>query len=212
MLVLIGCEESQAVCIQFRLKGHEAYSCDIKPSSGGHPEWHLQMDVFEALELKKWDLFIAFPDCTYLTITGNKWLKDQPARKSGALVGEERREAQKKAIEFFLRLTRTKIPKWAIENPVGIMSKEYRKPNQIIHPYYFGDSEAKKTCLWLRGLPRLNGLVDRADGSFEPEYMELKSGKRMPEWYGRPKHTKERQVMRSKTFPSIAAKMAEAWG
>lgn len=217
MVVLLGCEESQEVCLSFRDLGHDAYSCDLIPTSGLHPEWHLQMDVFAAIEWMiakygKIDLFIAFPPCTYLTVTGNKWLKDQPKRKSGKLVGEERRKAQKEAIEFFMRLTRTSIKRWAIENPVGIMSKEYRQPNQIIHPYYFGHEEAKKTCLWLHNLPRLNGSLERADLKFEPAYMELKSGKRMPEWYARPKHTDERQTMRSKTFRGIAKAMAEQWG
>lgn len=91
MNILLGCEESQAVCIEFRKLGHEAYSCDLQECSGGHPEWHLQMDIFEAIKLKEWDMMIAFPTCTYLTISANKWYKDQPERESGALVGEPRR-------------------------------------------------------------------------------------------------------------------------
>lgn len=96
MKVLVGCEESQEVTKAFRALGHEAYSCDIQECSGGHPEWHLHMDVFESIKLKKWDMGIFFPDCTYLTISANKWYKDQPARKSGTLVGQERRDARKK--------------------------------------------------------------------------------------------------------------------
>lgn len=150
---------------------------------------------------------IAFPPCTFLTVTGNKWMKPEYRDR---FPDRERERAD--AVEFFLKLTRTGIPKWAIENPVGIMSSIWRKPNQIIHPYYFGHEEPKKTCLWLRGLPRLNGHLNRADLKFEPEYMVTKSGKRLPRWYAEPSFTKERQTMRSRTFSGIAKAMAEQWG
>ena len=104
MKILVGCEESQAVTRELRALGHEAYSCDLQECSGGRPEWHLQMDVFEAIKLKDWDMLIVFPDCTYLTVTGNKWFEDQPERDSGVLVGQDRRDAREAAIDFVKRL------------------------------------------------------------------------------------------------------------
>jgi hypothetical protein len=155
-----------------------------------------------------WDLMIAHPPCTYLTVTANKWLKDQPERKSGALVGRARREAREQAIEFFTILHNCKIPKKVIENPVGCMSSILRKPDQIISPNDFGHKEEKKTCLWLEGLPLLVPT-----NRVEPEpRMILKSGKTMPEWYARPKLGKDRQDMRNRTFQGIANAMAEQWG
>lgn len=210
MIVLIGCEESQAVCKAFRAMGHEAYSCDLKPCSGGHPEWHLQMDIFEAIGSRKWDMMIAFPDCTYLTVTANKWLKDQPERKSGALVGAKRREARSRAIEFFKALALSDIPRIAIENPVGCMSTEFRKPDQIIQPYQFGHKEQKKTCLWLKNLP----LLVPTD-VVEPEpYHITASGKTMPRWYAyadKSNGQAARAEIRSKTFQGIADAMADQW-
>lgn len=209
MRILLGCEESQAVCIELRKLGHEAYSCDLLPCSGGHPEWHLQMDVFEAIKLYQWDIGIFFPPCTYLTISANKWYKDQPPRKSGTLVGKERRLARIEAIEFFMKLYNCGIPKIAIENPVGIMSSGWRKPDQIINPYEFGDPYEKKTCLWLKGLPKLKptNIVE------PPKRTEFKSGKTMPSWYADtwklPKE--ERAKLRSKTFEGIAKAMAMQW-
>jgi hypothetical protein len=207
MRILMACEESQVVCKAFRERGHEAYSNDIIDCSGDHPEWHLKMDVFEAIASRHWDMMIAFPPCTFLTVTGNKWFKPEYKNRF-----PEREREREDAIQFFLKLTRTGIKKWAIENPVGIMSTEYRKPNQIVHPYYFGHEEAKKTCFWLRGLPRLNGNLNRADLKFEPDYMVTKSGKRLPRWFGEPSFTKDRQKMRSRTFDNIASAMAAQWG
>lgn len=155
MKVLIGCEESQAVCIAFRELSHEAYFCDLLPCSGGHPEWHLQMDIFEAVKIKDWDILICFPDCTYLTVTANKWYKDQPKRKSGTLVGKERRDARVRAIDFAVRLFNCGIPKIAMENPIGVLSTSFKKPDQIIQPFQFGHAERKLTCLWLKGLLKL---------------------------------------------------------
>jgi len=141
MKVLIGCEESQEVCKAFRAKGHDAYSCDLQECSGGHPEWHLKMDIKTAIKLKKWDLAIYFPPCTYLTVSANKWYKDQPPRKSGVLVGSERRKAREESINFFMYLATSNIKRIAIENPIGIMSSFYRKPDQIIQPWMFGHGE-----------------------------------------------------------------------
>jgi len=197
MKILIGCEESQAVCKTFRELGHEAYSCDLKPCSGGHPEWHLQMDVFEAIKLKDWDMGVFFPDCTYLTISANKWYKDQPERKSGTLVGQARREAREKAIIFFMSLHNSGIPKIAIENPIGVMSTRFRKPDQVLQPWMFGHGETKATCLWLVGLPKLKA-TDIVDGR------DQRLHKLSP--------TKDRAELRSKTFPGIAKAMASQWG
>jgi len=194
MKILVGCEESQAVTIELRKLGHEAYSCDLLECSGGKPEWHLQMDVFEAINMQNWDMGIFFPTCTYLTITANKWYKDQPKRKSGALVGEERRTAREEAIMFFMKLYNCKIPKVCLENPIGVMSSRFRKPNQVLQPWMFGHNETKATCLWLRGLPNLEP-TNTVDG-------------REQRLYYLPK-TKDRAKIRSKTFPGIAKAMAQ---
>lgn len=209
MIVLIGCEESQEVCIAFRNAGHEAYSCDLKPCSGPFPEWHLQMDVFEAIERIKPNLAILHPPCTYLTVTANKWLKDQPERKSGALVGCARREARREAVAFFIRLSKVNVPHICIENPVGCMSTLWRKPDQIIQPWQFGHKEPKKTCLWLKDLPLLKHTK-----IVEPEYHTTKSGKRMPLWYAyadKSQGQEARATIRSKTFSGIAEAMASQW-
>lgn len=209
MRVLIACEESQVVTKAFRKKGHEAYSCDILPCSGGRPEWHLQQDVTELLK-EKWDMIIAFPPCTYLTNTANKWLKDQPKRKSGVLVGEERRKAREEAAKFFMLFANADCEKIAIENPIGYMSTYWRKSDQIVHPYFFGDPERKATCLWLKGLPLLKKTNEvkaniikykNGKGTDSPWHMETM---KLPE--------KERSIARSKTFPGLARAMANQWG
>ena len=194
--ILVMCEESQAVCLAFRALGHEAYSCDLQECSGEHPEWHLQMDVFEAIKIKEWDAAIFFPTCTYLTISANKWYKDQPPRKSGTLVGEERRKARVEAIKFFMDLYNCGIPKIAIENPIGVMSSEFRKPDQVLQPWMFGHGETKATCLWLKGLPKLipTNIVEGREQRLH----------RLPK-------TKDRAKLRSKTFPGIAHAMATQW-
>jgi len=197
MKILIGCEESQAVCIAFRKRGHEAYSCDLLPCSGGHPEWHLQMDVFEAIAIREWDMMICFPTCTYLTVSANKWYKDQPERKSGTLVGEARREARREAIDFALRLFNCGIKKVAMENPIGVLSSVFRKPDQVLQPWMFGHGETKATCLWLKGLPKLTP-TNIVDGRVQRLHLLPK--------------TPDRAKLRSKTFPGIAAAMANQWG
>ena len=196
MKILLGCEESQAVCIEFRKLGHEAYSCDLQECSGGHPEWHVKMDVFEAIELMDWDMGIFFPTCTFLTISANKWYKDQPPRKSGTLVGLERRNARVEAIEFFMKLYNCKIPQIAIENPIGVMSSEFRKPDQVLQPWMFGHGETKATCLWLKNLPKLKPT-------------NIVSG-REQKLHLLPK-TADRAKLRSKTFKGIAEAMANQW-
>lgn len=213
MRVLVGCEESQAVCIAFRNAGHEAYSCDLKPCSGGHPEWHLQGDLFEVASNQHWDLAILHPPCTYLTVTANKWLKDQPPLKSGALVGEARREARREAIEFFMKCTNLPIERIAIENPVGCISSVWRKSDQIIHPFMFGDPHQKATCLWLKNLKPLKHTNVVTP---EPRYfwVDNKTGKKksQPTWYAKASQKDgKRGEIRSKTFPGIAKAMAEQW-
>lgn len=205
MKVLVACEESQAVCNEFRKLGHVAYSCDIVPCSGGHPEWHLQQDVIPLLK-ETWDMIIAFPPCTYLTITGNRWFNiDRYGEKA-----IRRHRDRKDAVNFFMAFANADCDKIAIENPVGIMSSEWRKPDQIINPWQFGDAFEKRTCLWLKGLPKLKptNIVE-----IPPRKM-FDSGKTMPSWYveaGKlPKE--ERSKLRSKTFPGIAKAMAEQWG
>jgi hypothetical protein len=225
MNILLGCEESQAVMIEMRKLGHEAFSCDIQECSGGYPEYHLKMDIQKAIELKKWDLMIGFPPCTFITVTQNRWLKDQPPLKSGALVGESRRKARSEAIDFFMLLINAPIPRIAIENPVGCMSTEYKPADQIIQPYYFGDEHRKTTCLWLKNLPHLyhndkpnlfDQEITHVDQGESAYWLDSKTGKtkRQPKWYANAKQGKElgdRSKERSKTFPGIAKAMAMQW-
>ena len=194
--VLIACEESQEICKAFRALGHEAYSCDLLPCSGGKPEWHLQMDCFEAIKLKNWDLMIAHPVCTYLTISANKWYKDQPKRKSGALVGAERRQAREEAVDFFMKLYNSNVPHISVENPVGIMSTRFRKPDQTIQPWMFGHGETKATCLWLKNLPKLTptNIVEGREQRMH----------KLPK-------TPDRAKLRSKTYSGIAKALAEQY-
>ena len=200
MKVLIACEESQTVCKAFREKGHEAYSCDIQECSGGYPEWHIRDDVLKILS-DKWDLIIAHPPCTYLTVTGNRWFNEEK-------YGDEARKRllnRSEAIKFFMAFS--KLPRVAIENPVGVMSTIWRKPDQIIHPWMFGDEASKATCLWLNGLPKLipTNIVSKG------ETVTYESGKKMQKWYADAFKLppKERQKLRSKTFKGIADAMAD---
>ena len=199
MKILIACEESQAVCKEFRKLGHEAFSCDILPCSGGHPEWYIQGDVLEQLD-KGWDMMIAFPPCTYLSKAGNMWY-NHPGRK----------ELREKAIKFFMQLVNAPIKKKVIENPIGYMSSEFRKPDQIIHPYYFGDKEQKATCLWIFNLPNLIFPEENKLKKPKPKYI-CKSGKKVywSDSFG--SNVKDRAKIKSKTFPGIAKAMAEQWG
>lgn len=209
MKVLIGCEESQAVCIEFRQRGVEAYSCDIQECSGGYPEWHIQDDVLRVIEREEWAMMIAFPPCTHLAVSGAAWFEEK--RKDGR---------QQEGIDFFMAIAQADIPRICIENPVGIMSNIYKKPSQIINPYYFGDQFQKTTCLWLKNLPKLfhakttDLFNDKITHVHKGEMIEYKSGKRMPEWYANlySSNKEERAKLRSKTFPGIAKAMAEQWG
>lgn len=222
MKVLIACEESQRVCIAFREKGHEAYSCDILEPSGGHPEWHIRGDVLDVLDggtvvtmdgkshvIGKWDLMIAHPPCTYLTVTGNRWFNVEKYGEKAV----ERQKLREEAVDFFMAFANADIPKIAIENPIGCMSTRYRKPDQIIQPWMFGHPTTKATCLWLKNLPPLEPTnIVEVDKTDVYEYIAAS---------GRVKHdsrlrsrckTDERGVYRSKTFPGIARAMAEQWG
>jgi hypothetical protein len=201
--ILVACEESQAVTIELRKLGHEAYSCDLEPCSGNHPEWHLQQDVVPLLE-QHWDMILAFPPCTYLTVTGNSWFNIEKYGDKAI----KRHEDRKDAINFFMLFANANCEKIAIENPIGVMSTNYRKPDQIIQPYMFGDAERKSTCLWLKGLPKLEPT-----NIVEPELYTYKDGRTDGLWHiktiGLP--PKERAMMRSKTFPGIAKAMAVQW-
>jgi len=208
MKFLVACEESQAVTIELRKLGHEAYSCDLEPCSGGHPEWHLQQDVIPLLN-EYWDGIIAFPPCTYLAVSGASWLKDQPKRGKG-LVGAERRETQKLGAKFFMLFINSKCKKVGVENPIGVMSTWYRKPDQIIHPYMFGDPFSKPTCIWVKGFPKLI-IPPKELWASRGEFLVSKNGKRGAKWnWGLPPSA-DRARIRSKTFPGIAKAIAEQW-
>ena len=201
--ILIGCEESQAVCIEFRKLGFNAFSCDLLPCSGGHPEWHYQTDI-RNIYRNNWDLAIFHPECTRLTVTANKWYKPEYADRFPTI-----NEDRLKAIQFFMLLINAPIKHVAVENPIGIMSTKYRKPDQIIQPYQFGDTERKSTCLWLKNLPKLNHT-----NIVKPEIIYHKSGRTDGKLhYDTMKLPKEeRRKARSVTFPGIAKAMATQWG
>lgn len=232
MNVLVACEESQRVCEAFRKRGHNAFSCDIVDCSGGHPEWHFKQDVLQVIpnfggklqngeeyylpEGEEWDLMVAHPPCTYLCVSGAAWYY-HPEDKG--LPIEQRRPHPKypnrakdreEAVNFFMELYNSGVKRIAIENPVGIMSTRFRKADQIIEPWMFGDEASKKTCLWLKNLPKLTPTKIVGKG----EVVEGKNGFRMQKWccdaYGLPKE--EIQKIRSKTFPGIAEAIAEQWG
>lgn len=222
--VLVACEESQAVTKEFRKLGFEAYSCDLLPCSGGHPEWHLQTDVFKAieggivlnqlgqwLEFDKWDLMIAHPPCTFLAVSGARWLYNVDGTPN-----EERIKNQNEGLDFVRKLMNVDIEHIAIENPISVISSQIRKPDQIIQPWQFGDKAQKSTCLWLKNLPLLKHteIVDKG------EFIEFISAKgvkkKQPKWYfdalKDAKTPAERRTLRSKTFKGIAEAIAKQWG
>ena len=237
MKILIACEESQAVTIELRKRGHEAYSCDIEPCSGGHPEWHIQQDVLSLIDGRcyfytvdgiyhntvakfKWDMIIAFPPCTHLAVSGAAHFKKK--REDGR---------QREGIEFFMKFINADCDKIAIENPIGIISGNYIakhfsdlqekynfpiKPTQIIQPWMFGDNFNKSTCLWLKGLSPLVPKITEQPELEWFEWTDSKTGKkkRQPKWVADAWKLppKEKAMVRSKTFPGIAKAMAEQWG
>jgi hypothetical protein len=206
MKILIACEESQTITKEFRLLGHEAYSCDILPCSGGHPEWHLQGDVFEFIG-GGYDMMIAHPPCTYLSVSGARHMYN----KDGS-INQDRAKNQLEALNFVQKLMDSDIPKIAIENPISVISSKIRKPDQIIQPWMFGDEATKTTCLWLKNLPLLKPTNIVGKG----ERTVFKSGKSHPKWYAdalaNSKTPEERRTLRSKTFIGIAKAIAEQWG
>lgn len=202
MRILVACEESQAVTIELRRLGHEAYSCDIEPCSGGHPEWHLQCDALELLKMK-WDMIIAFPPCTYMTNAGAVRM-----RVKGEIVLERYQKAMQ-AKEFFMRFYNADCGKVAIENPTPMKIVGLPPYNQVIQPYMFGHPYSKRTCLWLKGLPTLMATDIIAD-DVQPY---VNGGcKDAHGNYRRFQGRKERDPkIRSKTFPGVAKAMAEQW-
>jgi len=198
--ILVACEESQAVTIELRKLGHEAYSCDIEPCSGGHPEWHLQQDVLPLLNgnctfitedgtphttYSRWQMIIAFPPCTHLASSGARWFLEKQADGR-----------QQRGVDFFMKFTNIDCPRVAIENPIGAMSTYYKNPDQIIQPWQYGHGETKATCLWLKGLPLLQP-TNIVDGRAHRVH-------RMPPG-------PERAKARSRTYLGIAKAMAEQW-
>lgn len=237
MKVLVACEESQRVCTEFRKLGHEAYSCDIEPCSGGHPEWHIQDDVLPLLNgncdfktvngdmyhlIGKWDMIIAFPPCTHLAVSGSRHFEEK--RLDGRQI---------EGIEFFCKFFEADCNKIVIENPVNIISGDYitkwfpdiaekydlpRKPTQRIHPWMFGDNFSKCTCLWEKGVEPLVSLIKEEPEMEYHEWVDKKTGKKKRQnlWmYQALRNTKtaeDRRKLRSKTFPGIAKAMAKQWG
>lgn len=231
MQVLVACEESQRVCMAFREKGHEAYSCDIIDCSGGHPEWHIKQDVIPLLnghcefitcdgkthEIEnRWDLIIAHPPCTYLSnaATSSFSLKASSPEKV-----VKRWENRAKASVFFMHFVLADCDRIVVENPVGFMSTAYKKPDQIINPYEFASSiddrenyVTKRTCLWLKGLPKLKAN-NLPKPTMEKHFSTYTGGYKSKDWCTYGSHSyKDRQKERSKTFPGIAKAMAEQWG
>ena len=193
MRILAACEESQAVTIEMRKLGHEAYSCDIEPCSGGHPEWHLQQDVTQLLKMK-WDMIIAFPPCTYLSNAGARHLY------RGGVLNQERYRKGLQAKKFFMQFLNADCLRIAVENPISSRIFEMPPHTQEIQPYQFGHPVRKKTRLWLKGLPKLipTDIVEPVSGCHEAGTWFMKGGK-------------DRQKNRAKTFPGIAKAMAEQW-
>ena len=236
MKVLVACEESQTVCKAFRKRGHEAYSCDIQECSGGYPEWHIQDDVlkvlnptrfdlnrdgeseeFEGIKFTtadgkkhqfegKWDIIIAHPPCTYLCMSGQKHCNIEVYGEKA----KERIKERDKAIDFFMQFVNADCDKIAIENPVGIMTRYYKKADQYVQPLQFGHPTSKKTGLWLKGLPKLTPT-----NIVEQEFHISSTGRKWDKWFWESSlihPLSERSKFRSKTFEGIAEAMADQWG
>jgi len=209
--VLVACEESQAVTIELRKLGHDAFSCDLLPETGGHPEWHIQTDLLEILK-QKWDLIIAFPPCTYLSSAQMGWYNIEKYGQKAI----DRAIYREDAVNFFMAISNADCERIAIENPVGIMSSRWRKPDQIVQPYHFGDEAQKTTCLWLKGLPKL--VHTKIVGRGETVQNKRKDGRieHRAAWFMNSGETwkmsaEERRTARSKTFHGIAEAMAKQW-
>ena len=239
--VLIACEESQACCRAFRKLGHNAFSCDLFDCSGTgfgdgiaepHPEWHFNHDITTVLDKSNltlqngeqavidgdWDIMIGHPPCTFLAVSGAKWMydpkdKDKPIEERRPHPSfPNRKKDQEDGANFFLFLASADVKRIAIENPVGIMSSRWRKPDQSVQPYMFGDPYSKNTCLWIKNLRPLHPSKETKDHG---ERIFFGSGKSQPKWYSdgltKTKSKEERQKWRSKTFPNIARVIAEQW-
>lgn len=231
MRILVACEESQAITKELRELGHDAFSCDLLPCSGGHPEWHFQEDVFKIIENQggilqngdenistdQWEMMIAHPPCTFLAVSGARWYyhpedKDMPFKNRRPHPRfPNRANDRDEALEFFTKLCEAPIEKIAVENPVGIVNTKYKKPTQTVHPWMFGDEASKATCLWLKNLPKLEPTNIVGKG----ERVVLSSGKSLPKWYSdaltQAKSAAERRTLRSKTFMGMAKAMAVQW-
>lgn len=216
MKVIIACEESQIVCKAFRERGHEAYSCDIKEPSGGHPEWHIYGDAIEALRggvvqtmdgkkhnVGRWDIAICHPPCTRLCITGQRWLYygDEEYRA-------KKRKEQREAIRFFMSMLSANADRIAIENPAGIMNRIYRKPDCIYNPYDFkGETEAKRTCLWLKNLPPLKPTQKLPRDQITHDIFMAHFNGKQYSW-----RDPDVAMYRSRTPVGVAEAMADQWG
>ena len=222
MNVLIACEESQRVCLAFLERGHNAFSCDIQEPSGGRPDRHILGDALKAIQggqivtmdgvthdIPKWDLLIAHPPCTYLTVTGNRWFNVERYGDKA----RQRLKDREQAAAFFMAFVNANCDMIAIENPIGYMSTAYRKADQVIQPYMFGHPTRKATCLWLKGLPKLKPTnIVEVDTSDYYEYVSAK-GTIKHDARSRSKGNKSEWAKnRSKTYPCIAAAMADQWG
>ena len=206
MKILIACEESQTITNLYRKLGYKAYSCDILDCSGGNPQYHYKGDALAYAYSGKFDMMIAHPPCTYLAVSGARWMYN----KDGS-VNQERLSNQNKALEFVKKLMNAPIDKIAVENPISVISSKIRKPDQIVHPYWFGDEASKSTCLWLKNLPLLTATNMVGKG----EKVYYKSGKSHPKWYAealsKSKTPDERRKLRSKTFEGMAKAITEQW-
>tara|TARA_R110000772_G_scaffold48386_7_gene110462 strand:+ start:1025 stop:1693 length:669 start_codon:yes stop_codon:yes gene_type:complete len=210
MRILIACEESQSITKEFRKIGAECYSCDIKDCTGGHPEWHIKGCALKEAYSNKYDLMIAHPPCTFLSVSGACWMYN----KDGS-INKERENNQKDALNFVIKLMNAPIKHIAIENPISVISTKIRKPDQIIHPWMFGDKASKSTCLWLKNLPNLRAtnIVDK--GEFYTWIDKTGKEKKQPLWYYRAlcdaKSPEERRTLRSKSFLGISQAIADQW-
>jgi len=210
MKVLIACEESQSICKEFRSLGHEAYSCDLLPCSGGHKDWHIQGDALKQAYSGNYDLMVAHPPCTYLAVSGARWLYNKDGSKN-----TKRWKNQKEALDFVNKLLNAPIKHIALENPISVISSNIRKPDQIVQPWMFGDEAQKSTCLWLKNLPLLKPTNIVGKGEFIEFISKDGKKKKQPKWYfealQKAKTPEERRTLRSKTFPGMAKAIAEQW-
>ena len=210
MKVLIACEESQAITKEFRKIGIDAFSCDLLPCSGGHPEWHIQGDALVEAYSGKYDLMIAHPPCTFLAVSGAAWLYNKDGSRN-----EKRWNDQADALEFVKKLMLAPIKHIAIENPVSVISTQIRKPDQIVHPWQFGDEAEKTTCLWLKNLPHLKPTKIVGKGDFFEWTDKNGVKKRQAQWFfdalSKAKTPEERRTLRSKTFKGMAEAIVNQW-